>query len=41
VHDGGTIQKQKYEAVGLQFIGARYNGLTSHLPSTCVASDAL
>ena len=25
VHDGGTIQKQKYEAVGLQFIAARYN----------------
>ena len=41
VHDGGTIQKQKYEAVGLQFIGARYNGLTSHLTSTCLASDAL
>ena len=41
VHDDGTIQKKKYEVVGLQFIGARYNGLTSHLTSKCVASDAL
>jgi tryptophan synthase alpha subunit len=24
VHDGGTIQKTKYEAVGVQFIGTRY-----------------
>jgi hypothetical protein len=39
VHDGGTIQKQKYEAVGLQFIGARYNLLTD-LQCNGLASDA-